>query len=217
MMETNSMLTRHAQISKAVEMEVARRLEERERERGNEEEARRSREQEQELQRTTSGSSRSKSRSPKKEQTLPPGVLTPLLRRHRDLDDELQHRLQELERKLYVLVILSSWQTLRVFVSERGNKEVQLADVLSPVSKKKTGRAYVALARAHSEKCAAFPNFTLHITSPTFPYRGDLQVALDLYRKAESYVPDNVKLKERWILFVIHVFLCNITHGKEQF
>jgi len=36
--------------------------------------------------------------------------------------------------------------------SERGSKEVQLADVLSPVSKKKTGRAYVALARAHSEK-----------------------------------------------------------------
>lgn len=36
--------------------------------------------------------------------------------------------------------------------SERGNKETQLADVLSPVSKKKTGRAYVALARAHSEK-----------------------------------------------------------------
>ena len=29
---------------------------------------------------------------------------------------------------------------------------MQLADVLSPVSKKKTGRAYVALARAHSEK-----------------------------------------------------------------
>lgn len=39
-----------------------------------------------------------------------------------------------------------------IFISERGNKEVQLADVLSPVSKKKTGRAYVALARAHSEK-----------------------------------------------------------------
>ena len=36
--------------------------------------------------------------------------------------------------------------------SERGNKETQLADVLSPLSKKKTGRAYVALARAHSEK-----------------------------------------------------------------
>lgn len=29
---------------------------------------------------------------------------------------------------------------------------MQLADALSPVSKKKTGRAYVALARAHSEK-----------------------------------------------------------------
>ena len=41
----------------------------------------------------------------------------------------------------------------RFFDSERGNKEAQLADVLSPVSKKKTGRAYVALARAHSEKC----------------------------------------------------------------
>jgi kinesin family member 22 len=49
------------------------------------------------------------------------------------------------------------------------------------VSKKKTGRAYVALARAHSEK-------------------GNLQVALDLYRKAETYVPDNVKLRERYVL-----------------
>lgn len=75
---------------------------------------------------------------------------------------------------------------------ERGSKETQLADVLSPVSKKKTGRAYVALARAHSEK-------------------GDLQVALDLYRKAETYVPDNIKLKERWILFIIHVFLYKIS------
>lgn len=48
----------------------------------------------------------------------------------------------------------------------------------------------------------------------SFGPRGDLQVALDLYRRAEAYVPDNVKLKERWILFVIHVFLCNISHGK---
>jgi hypothetical protein len=38
------------------------------------------------------------------------------------------------------------------FSSEQGNKEAQLASVLSPVSRKKTGRAYVALARAHSEK-----------------------------------------------------------------
>jgi hypothetical protein len=43
-----------------------------------------------------------------------------------------------------------------LFGSERGSKETQLADVLSPVSKKKTGRAYVALARAHSEKYVAF-------------------------------------------------------------
>lgn len=42
--------------------------------------------------------------------------------------------------------------------------------------------------------------------------RGDLQIALDLYRKAESYVPDNIKLKERWILFVIEVFLYKLTY-----
>ncbi|KAF5375666.1 hypothetical protein D9615_009354 [Tricholomella constricta] len=150
-------------ISKAVEAEVTRRLEERERAREKEEQERRARELELESQRSSSSTGRAKSRSPRKEQTIPSGVLTPLLKRHRDLDDELKSRLQELENKF-----------------ERGNKEVQLADVLSPVSKKKTGRAYVALARAHSEK-------------------GDLQVALDLYRKAESYVPDNVKLKERII------------------
>lgn len=140
-------------------------MQEREREREKEEERRlkEQEEHEREQEQESSGYGRSTSRSPKKEQTLPSGVLTPLLQRHRDLDDELKARLQELERKF-----------------ERGNKEVQLADVLSPVSKKKTGRAYVALARAHSEK-------------------GDLQVALDLYRKAESYVPHNVKLKERII------------------
>jgi hypothetical protein len=42
-------------------------------------------------------------------------------------------------------------------------------------------------------------------------YRGDLQIALELYRKAESYVPDNPKLKERWIRFVIHVFMYKLT------
>ncbi|KAG5353129.1 hypothetical protein C0989_010151 [Termitomyces sp. Mn162] len=150
-------------ISRAVEAEVTGRLEERERQREKEEQDRRAREQELESQRPTSSTARAKPQSPRKEQILPSGVLTPLLKRHKDLDDELNARLQELERKF-----------------ERGNKEARLADVLSPVSKKKTGRAYVALARAHSEK-------------------GDLQVALDLYRKAESYVPDNIKLKERII------------------
>ncbi|KAJ7099966.1 kinesin-like protein [Mycena belliarum] len=134
-----------ARISRAVEVEVARRLAERERE----------------LAALEAGSSSGKSRSPKKDAKVP--GLSPLLKRHKDLDNELQARLQELERKF-----------------ERGNKESVLADVLSPVSKKKTGRAYVALARAHSDK-------------------GDLQVALDLYRRAETYVPDNVKLKERII------------------
>ncbi|TFY70314.1 hypothetical protein EVG20_g2693 [Dentipellis fragilis] len=134
-------------ISKAVEAEVARRLEER----LKEEEERRARERAE--------------AEPKQQESpqLPSGLLTPLLKRHQDLDNELRKRLQDLESKY-----------------ERGNKELTLKEGLSPVSRKKTGRAYVALARAHSEK-------------------GDLQNALDLYRRAETYVPDNVKLKERII------------------
>ncbi|KAF7763860.1 hypothetical protein Agabi119p4_8397 [Agaricus bisporus var. burnettii] len=94
---------------------------------------------------------------------IPSGLLTPLLKKHRDLDDELRARLHDLEKKL-----------------EQGQKETSLASSLSPISKKKTGRAYVALARAHSEK-------------------GKLAEALELYRRAEAYVPDNIKLKERII------------------
>jgi kinesin family protein 22 len=56
----------------------------------------------------------------------------------------------------------------------------------------------------------AYPTLT-----QTF-YRGDLQVALELYRKAETYVPDNSKLKERWILFVIHVFLLKLAHKRSR-
>ncbi|KAH0826644.1 P-loop containing nucleoside triphosphate hydrolase protein [Lanmaoa asiatica] len=144
-------------IARAVEAEVARRLKERE-DREREEQARLEQEKENLALREKSDDERRQAQvNPK----LPPGVLTPLLTRHRDLDDQLRARLAELEEKY-----------------ERGNKELQLADVLSPTSRKKTGRAYVALARAHSEK-------------------GDLQVALELYRKAETYVPDNVKLRER--------------------
>ncbi|KAG7085767.1 hypothetical protein E1B28_003308 [Marasmius oreades] len=160
-------------ISKAVEAEVARRLEERERARAKEEEERVAERSASNTLPEVSGadtpsrrrSTRSKSRSPRKEdaQPLPPGLLTPLLKRHKDMDNELQSRLQELERKY-----------------EHGDKEAKLVAALSPVSRKKTGRAWVALARAQSEK-------------------GDLQVALDLYRKAETYVPGNVKLKERII------------------
>jgi kinesin family member 22 len=57
-----------------------------------------------------------------------------------------------------------------------------MAEVLSPSSRKKTGRAYVALARQHSEK-------------------GDLAIALEFYRKAQTYVPDNDKLRERYEVF----------------
>ncbi|KAJ7634481.1 kinesin-like protein [Roridomyces roridus] len=151
-----------ARISRAVEAEVARRMEEKEKEMAAEREKERERERE-------AGSSRHRTKSPRherspksKERELPPG-LSPLLKRNKDLEDGLQVKLQELERRL-----------------ERGNREVALPDVLSPVSKKKAGRAYVALARTHSD-------------------RGDLQAALDLYRQAETYVPDNIKLKERII------------------
>ncbi len=33
------------------------------------------------------------------QRSLPPGLLTPLLKRHQDLDNELRQRLQELEKK----------------------------------------------------------------------------------------------------------------------
>ncbi|EPQ52051.1 kinesin-domain-containing protein [Gloeophyllum trabeum ATCC 11539] len=149
-----------ARIAKAVEAEVARRLAAAEQARREEEEER---SVEQELSRSEEGPSVSGSTSMDSEKPIPSGILTPLLKRHKDLDDELRQRLQDLEKKF-----------------ERSSKELQLVDVLSPVSRKKTGRAYVALARAHSEK-------------------GNLQVALELYRKAETYVPDNMKLKERII------------------
>ena len=75
---------------------MARRLEEREKERVREEEERRAKEQ-QELAQQQADASKEEEAS---KQTLPSGVLTPLLKRHRDLDDELKARLQELEAKL---------------------------------------------------------------------------------------------------------------------
>lgn len=87
---------------------------------------------------------------------------------------------------------------------------------MSPTSRKKTGRAYVALARAHSEKYVYPAHRGMHAKS-TLTCRGDLQVALELYRKAETYVPDNIKLRERWILFVVDVFLCKLSMSGTQF
>ena len=84
--------------------------------------------------------------------SLPSGVLTPLLKKHKDLDDELRARLHELERKLWVLEIFVSLLIDNLIGREQSHKETSLVDVLSPVSKKKTGRAYVSLARAYSEK-----------------------------------------------------------------
>ena len=78
-----------------MEAEVARRLAERERERAEREKA-----EESEVAHTTdSKATQSRSKSPEREHSIPSGVLTPLLKRHRELDDELKSRLQELEQK----------------------------------------------------------------------------------------------------------------------
>ncbi|KAI0739220.1 P-loop containing nucleoside triphosphate hydrolase protein [Daedaleopsis nitida] len=146
----------NARIAKAVELEVARRLqEEREREHQRREEEEAS---------IAASRSASVEEGESALQSLPSGLLTPLLKSSRaSHEDELKRRLDELEARF-----------------ERANKAIHLADALSPLSRKKTGRAYVALARSQTQK-------------------NHLQVALDLYRKAETYVPDNVKLKERII------------------
>lgn len=77
----------------AVEAEVTRRLAERERQRAEEEV------REKAARVTADHVARSRSKSPTKENSLPSGVLTPLLKRHKDLDDELKNRLHELEKK----------------------------------------------------------------------------------------------------------------------
>lgn len=83
------------QISKAVEAEVERRLKEKldeiERQRTAEEERTR---KEAEIADTTKDQSLDIT-----QRGLPPGLLTPLLKRHQDLDQELRQRLQELEKK----------------------------------------------------------------------------------------------------------------------
>lgn len=88
---------------KVVEAEVAKRLAaEREKDEGERkarEEAAKEKAQQFEAQQQQNPSSPMKSSS-----TLPSGVLTPLLKKHKDLDDELRARLQDLERKLCVIV-----------------------------------------------------------------------------------------------------------------
>lgn len=83
------------QISKAVEAEVERRLKEKlkemERQRAVDEERAR---QEAEIADTTRDHTLEIAQP-----TLPSGLLTPLLKRHQDLDKELRQRLQDLERK----------------------------------------------------------------------------------------------------------------------
>jgi len=71
-------------VEAAVEVEVARRLAEREKQRKDEEA--KAKEDAAENSRTNAN-------------TIPSGALTPLLKHHKDLDNELMARLQELERK----------------------------------------------------------------------------------------------------------------------
>jgi kinesin family protein 22 len=83
------------QIARAVEAEVARRLKERE-DREREEQVR----LEQEKENIVLGEKQDdERRQAQADPKLPSGVLTPLLARHRDLDDQLRARLAELEDK----------------------------------------------------------------------------------------------------------------------
>ena len=106
-------LTLHSQIAKAVEIEVARRLEERERQRREEEEAAAA------ALAASASSSASTSRSSDRTlhsptdsseslQSLPSGLLTPLLKSsfgRESHDEELKRRLDELEARLCELLI----------------------------------------------------------------------------------------------------------------
>ena len=79
---------------------MERRLEEREKERMLEEEAKRAKELEQQAETSQASIQGFSTAEQSSAQSLPSGVLTPLLKRHRDLDDELKSRLKELENKL---------------------------------------------------------------------------------------------------------------------
>ncbi|KAF9652469.1 kinesin-domain-containing protein [Thelephora ganbajun] len=163
-------LEMNEQIAALVRAEVARELERQEKEKlAKEEEVRKERAEEAEVERRLSLDIKPE---PSQDDDVPMeteasgsanpdqinDVLEGLLKHHRDLDNELRTRLSELERKV--------------------KEDNHLATVLSPSSKKKTGRAYVALAREYSQK-------------------GRLEISLELYRKAWTYVPDNAKLQDR--------------------
>lgn len=78
-----------------MEAEVARRLEEREQER--------LREEQQHARARAEADTRARETLLQLEpKSIPSGVLTPLLKQHQDLDDELRRRLKSLGRKLWV-------------------------------------------------------------------------------------------------------------------
>ncbi|KZT40547.1 kinesin-domain-containing protein [Sistotremastrum suecicum HHB10207 ss-3] len=144
-------------INKRVEEEVARRLEEREK--ALAEQKRREAEEDEEMRQVelqmTPG-------SPAKV-TLPSELLDPILKKHADLENELINRLEE----------------VKALEQQYATKHQQpLAEVLSPVSKRKTARAYVALGRDLGD-------------------RSDLKGALEMYKKAAVYLPENSNLAER--------------------
>ena len=136
-----------SQIARAVEAEVARRLEARLKEederRAREEEDRRAKEEEERLVREEEERRQMEEHVRARENGESP----------KELEIELRARLEELEQKLYVEPGCSRSQSDDCFLhSDNSSQEVQMVDVLSPVDKKRTGRAYVALARSHSEK-----------------------------------------------------------------
>ncbi|KAL1742572.1 kinesin with motor region at N-terminus [Schizophyllum fasciatum] len=68
--------------------------------------------------------------------------------------------------------------------AELRSKNNSLYDELTPMQRKTTCRAYLYMARQYESL-------------------DDLDNALALYRKAQTYAPDNDKLRDRWILFFL--------------
>jgi kinesin family protein 22 len=161
-----------------VEAEVARRLEERERERELEREKERQLEREKEKE---AGSSRHRTKSPRKDladlvgrspktkgSELPPG-LTPLLKRHKDLDDELQARLAELERKLFVFEPTSGHAlgADALFAAKEGTGTLGSRTCCHPCRKRRRGAPmWRSRARIRSSAFASPPS---PVSSTLFP------------------------------------------------
>lgn len=82
---------------------------------------------------------------------------------------------------------------------------MQVAAMLSPKARKKTTKAFLALARKHQDECVFITSIFL-VCSRCRSLSDELTLALELYIRAQTYAPENEKLRARFaILFSIYV------------